>query len=69
MATTKFFAEALKQTMKERRMNQAQLAEYLSVDPAYISRWLRGASPRLGQLVSCLEKIGDGKRMKIVGGR
>jgi len=53
-----FFAEALRRTLKEKRINQAQLAEFLSVDPAYVSRWLRGSSPRLGQLIKCLELMG-----------
>ncbi|MDX1973198.1 MAG: helix-turn-helix transcriptional regulator [Candidatus Sumerlaeia bacterium] len=56
--SSNFFSEALRQGMRERHFNQAQLAEFLQVDPAYISRWLKGSSPRLEQLRSVLELLG-----------
>lgn len=56
--SSNFFSEALRQGMKERHFNQAQLAEFLGVDPAYISRWLKGSSPRLDQLRNVLEILG-----------
>ncbi|MGF1572004.1 MAG: helix-turn-helix domain-containing protein [Sumerlaeia bacterium] len=56
--SSNFFSEALRQGMKERHYNQAQLAEFLNVDPAYISRWLKGSSPRLDQLRNVLEILG-----------
>lgn len=56
--STNFFAEALKQALRERHFNQAQLAEFLGVDPAYVSRWLKGSSPRLDQIRNALTVLG-----------
>lgn len=56
--SSNFFSEALRQGMRERHFNQAQLAEFLGVDPAYISRWLKGSSPRLDQLRNVLQVLG-----------
>lgn len=53
-----FFSNALRQAMTDKHFNQAQLAEYLNVDPAYISRWLKGSSPRLDQLTAVLSILG-----------
>lgn len=53
-----FFSEALRAAMQERHVNQAQLSEFLGVDPAYVSRWLRGSSPRIGQMKDVLAKLG-----------
>lgn len=53
-----FFSQALREALATRHFNQAQLAEFLNVDPAYISRWLKGSSPRIDQMVSCLDKLG-----------
>lgn len=56
--STNFFAEALKQALRERHFNQAQLAEFLGVDPAYVSRWLKGSSPRIDQIRNALTVLG-----------
>lgn len=53
-----FFSNALRKGMEERRFNQAQLAEFLKVDPAYISRWLKGAHPRIDQMSRVLTVLG-----------
>lgn len=53
-----FFSEALREAMAERHFNQAQLAEFLKVDPAYVSRWLKGSSPRIHQMREVLSKLG-----------
>lgn len=53
-----FFSKALQRGMEEHRFNQAQLAEYLNVDPAYISRWLKGAHPRIDQMSRVLKALG-----------
>jgi transcriptional regulator with XRE-family HTH domain len=53
-----FFADALRQAMLQKHFNQAQLAEFLKVDPAYVSRWLKGSSPRLDQMRSVLALLG-----------
>jgi transcriptional regulator with XRE-family HTH domain len=56
--SSNFFSEALKQALTQRHFNQAQLAEFLHVDPAYISRWLKGSSPRIDQMRSVLTNLG-----------
>lgn len=56
--SSNFFSDALRQAMAIRHFNQAQLAEFLSVDPAYISRWLKGSSPRLDQMRHVLTTLG-----------
>lgn len=53
-----FFSEALREAMTQRHFNQAQLAEFLKVDPAYVSRWLKGSSPRIQQMREVLSKLG-----------
>lgn len=53
-----FFSKALRRGMEERRLNQAQLAELLKVDPAYVSRWLKGAHPRIDQMSRVLTALG-----------
>lgn len=53
-----FFASALRHEMEVRHFNQAQLAEFLDVDPAYVSRWLKGSSPRIDQIVRVLTALG-----------
>ncbi|MCB2156430.1 helix-turn-helix domain-containing protein [bacterium] len=53
-----FFSSALRKGMEERRFNQAQLAEFLKVDPAYVSRWLKGAHPRIDQMSRVLTALG-----------
>lgn len=53
-----FFAETLKLYLDEHGMNQAQLAEYLGIEPPYISRWLRGAYPRLDLMQDVLRRLG-----------
>ncbi len=56
--SSNFFSEALRHAMTQRHFNQAQLAEFLEVDPAYISRWLKGSSPRIEQMRSVLSNLG-----------
>ncbi len=56
--TKNFFSQALRDAMSDRHFNQAQLAEFLKVDPAYISRWLKGSSPRLHQMREVLSHLG-----------
>lgn len=53
-----FFSDALRQAMASRHYNQAQLAEHLGVDPAYVSRWLKGSSPRIDQMRNVLITLG-----------
>ncbi len=53
-----FFSDALRQAMANRHFNQAQLAEFLGVDPAYVSRWLKGSSPRIDQMRNVLTTLG-----------
>jgi transcriptional regulator with XRE-family HTH domain len=55
---SEFFSAALREAMATRHFNQAQLAEFLRVDPAYISRWLKGSSPRLDQMCAVLDDLG-----------
>lgn len=55
---TNFFASALREGLNRHHFNQAQLSEFLGVDPAYVSRWLKGSSPRLDQLRNVLTKLG-----------
>jgi len=52
-----FFVTALREAMSARRFNQAQLAEFLSVDPAYVSRWLHGSNPRVDVMMDVLRKL------------
>lgn len=54
----KFFSHALREALQRKHFNQAQLSEYLDVDPAYVSRWLKGSSPRLEQLRKVLDRLG-----------
>lgn len=56
--STNFFADALRKAMAARHFNQAQLAEHLGVDPAYVSRWLKGSSPRIDQMRGVLSTLG-----------
>jgi len=56
--SSNFFSDALRAAMATKHFNQAQLAEFLTVDPAYISRWLKGSSPRLDQMRSVLTQLG-----------
>ncbi len=56
--SSNFFSEALKQALTRHHFNQAQLAEFLHVDPAYISRWLKGSSPRIDQMRTVLTNLG-----------
>jgi transcriptional regulator with XRE-family HTH domain len=56
--STNFFQDALRNAMNTRHFNQAQLAEFLKVDPAYVSRWLKGSSPRLDQMRNVLTTLG-----------
>ncbi len=53
-----FFSQALRDAMTERHFNQAQLADFLKVDPAYVSRWLKGSSPRIHQMRDVLSRLG-----------
>ncbi|MDK2971431.1 MAG: helix-turn-helix protein [Candidatus Sumerlaeota bacterium] len=52
-----FFADALRKALKEKGLNQAQLAEFLGIEPPYISRWLRGAYPRLDLMQDVLARL------------
>lgn len=56
--TENFFCTALREAMQKHHFNQAQLAEHLRVDPAYISRWLKGSSPRIDQMIGVLATLG-----------
>jgi len=53
-----FFINALREAMTKHHFNQAQLSEFLGVDPAYISRWLKGSSPRIDQMLVILSALG-----------
>lgn len=53
-----FFADALRKALREKGLNQAQLAEFLGIEPPYISRWLRGAYPRLDLMQDVLARLG-----------
>jgi hypothetical protein len=53
-----FFVSALREAQQERGLNQAQLATLLGIEPPYISRWLRGAYPRLDLMVEVLGRLG-----------
>ncbi|MBX3728163.1 MAG: helix-turn-helix domain-containing protein [Candidatus Sumerlaeia bacterium] len=53
-----FFVSALREAQQERGLNQAQLALLLGIEPPYISRWLRGAYPRLDLMVEVLGRLG-----------